>query len=276
MDEVHKIAILDLRLLNLDRNLCNILVCCEKGSEGNFEEYKLVPIDHGLSIPDTLAINSYELAWLSFEQANLPFSQKSLNFISELDAKKDVELLQQHLPFRSVCLRNMRISSTLLKIGSQSGLTLAQIGQILCRPDDDDSTPSQLEQLVNKAAEMASKTSDSELSTSPSPEKKPLDDWEMTSNTRTKDELNPFTQILFSSIGDGANSDMKGRDSRVHTTENFDWDSELKEDLGRQKEEPEMVKTETEDGPWDEDFFRTFEVLLKDLVSTFTTKEHFS
>jgi hypothetical protein len=36
-DEVHKIAILDLRLLNLDRNLSNILVCCEKGSEGNFE-----------------------------------------------------------------------------------------------------------------------------------------------------------------------------------------------------------------------------------------------
>lgn len=30
-EEVHKIAILDLRLLNLDRNLCNILVYCEKG-----------------------------------------------------------------------------------------------------------------------------------------------------------------------------------------------------------------------------------------------------
>lgn len=66
IDEVHKIAILDLRLLNLDRNLCNILVCCEKGLEENQEKYKLTPIDHGLSIPDTLAINSYELAWLSF------------------------------------------------------------------------------------------------------------------------------------------------------------------------------------------------------------------
>lgn len=66
-DEVHKIAILDLRLFNLDRNLSNILVTCPKGEEGNFEEYKLVPIDHGLSIPDTLGVNSYELAWLSFE-----------------------------------------------------------------------------------------------------------------------------------------------------------------------------------------------------------------
>lgn len=66
-DEVHKVAILDLRLFNLDRNLSNILVTCPKGAEGNFEEYKLVPIDHGLSIPDTLGVNSYELAWLSFE-----------------------------------------------------------------------------------------------------------------------------------------------------------------------------------------------------------------
>lgn len=94
VDEVHKIAILDLRLLNLDRNLCNILVCCEKGHEGNFEKYKLVPIDHGLSIPDTLSINSYELAWLSFDQASLPFSQRSLDYIRKLDIKADIELLQ--------------------------------------------------------------------------------------------------------------------------------------------------------------------------------------
>jgi len=125
VDEVQKIAILDLRMLNLDRNLCNILVCCNKGFEGNFEKYRLVPIDHGLSIPDTLAINSYELAWLSFEQANLPFSQRSLEFIERLDIKADIQLLQDNLPFRPGCLRNMRISSTLLKIGARGGLTLA-------------------------------------------------------------------------------------------------------------------------------------------------------
>ena len=92
-DEVHKIAILDLRMLNLDRNLCNILVRCEKGCEGNLENYKLVPIDHGLSIPDTLAINSYELAWLSFAQASEPFSQKTLDFIEQLDIEEDIRLL---------------------------------------------------------------------------------------------------------------------------------------------------------------------------------------
>jgi len=49
-DEVHKIAVLDLRLLNLDRNECNILV------QKIDDSYKLVPIDHGLTIPDSLAI----------------------------------------------------------------------------------------------------------------------------------------------------------------------------------------------------------------------------
>ena len=31
------------------------------------------------------------------------------------------------------------------------GLTLAQIGQILCRPDDDETVPSLLENIVSKA-----------------------------------------------------------------------------------------------------------------------------
>ena len=49
-DEVHKIAILDLRILNLDRNASNILV------KKQGDQYKLIPIDHGLSIPDSLAV----------------------------------------------------------------------------------------------------------------------------------------------------------------------------------------------------------------------------
>ena len=45
----------------------------------------------------------------------------------------------------------MRISCTLLKKGAEAGLTLSQIGQILCRPDEDDEQPSLLEQIVRKA-----------------------------------------------------------------------------------------------------------------------------
>lgn len=128
IDEVHKIGILDLRILNLDRNMCNILV--QKTTSSNLaesfdEEWKLVPIDHGLSIPDTLEVNSFELAWMSFPQSFEPFSKKSLDYINELDIIADIKMLEQAFPFRSVCLRNMRISQTLLKLGANNGLTLA-------------------------------------------------------------------------------------------------------------------------------------------------------
>ena len=67
VDEIHKIAVLDLRLLNLDRNACNILVQNDFDAETGKEYKKLVPIDHGMTIPDSLEICSYDLVWLSFE-----------------------------------------------------------------------------------------------------------------------------------------------------------------------------------------------------------------
>lgn len=69
-DEVHKIAILDLRLLNLDRNEQNILVRnkikMDKKTNKKRQVRTLVPIDHGLCIPDNLAICSFDIAWLSW------------------------------------------------------------------------------------------------------------------------------------------------------------------------------------------------------------------
>lgn len=188
-DEIHKIAILDLRILNLDRNECNILVQSSgifnqdqtsdlnNLSNGSFDgdnsdilesgltlgsgddasiggsrlSRKLIPIDHGLSIPDTLALSSYDLIWLSYDQASKPFSKKSLDYIKNIDYMADIRMLEQTFKFRSQCLRNMRISCTLLKKGAEAGLTLSEIGQILCRPDEDETQPSLLEQIVRRA-----------------------------------------------------------------------------------------------------------------------------
>lgn len=38
---------------------------------------------------------------------------------------KDIKLLEENFKFRPICLRNMRISSTLLKKSAEAGLTLA-------------------------------------------------------------------------------------------------------------------------------------------------------
>jgi len=117
-DEIHKIAILDLRMLNIDRNDTNILVKNEYFTESPSQKAQikrtLIPIDHGLSIPDTLAICSYDLVWLSYTQSEIPFSQKSLDYIKQIDIISDIKLLEKNFKLRQECLRNMRISCTLL------------------------------------------------------------------------------------------------------------------------------------------------------------------
>lgn len=77
-DEVHKIAVLDVRLLNLDRNACNILVQNTVDPITKETRKRLIPIDHGLTLPDSLAIQSFDLAWLDFPQVEEAFSEKTL------------------------------------------------------------------------------------------------------------------------------------------------------------------------------------------------------
>ena len=111
----------------------------------------LVPIDHGLTIPDSLAIQSFDLAWLDFPQAEKPFSKRTLDYIRRLNVDDDIRLIESNFKVRPECLRNMKISSLLLKKATSKGLTLSQIGQIMCRPDDDEEAPSLLENIVSKA-----------------------------------------------------------------------------------------------------------------------------
>lgn len=84
----------------------------------------------------------------------MPFSAKSLSYIKKIDPVRDIQLIEKTFHFRPVCLRNIRISTTLLKSAAEEGLTLEQIGQILCRPDEDDSMPSLLEKIVQKARQI--------------------------------------------------------------------------------------------------------------------------
>jgi len=96
-------------------------------------------------------MSSYDLAWLSYSQAESPFSKKTLDYISAINIDEDVKFIEKHFNVRPICLRNMKICSLLLQIAAQRGLTLFEIGKIICRPDDDETKPSTLEQLVEKS-----------------------------------------------------------------------------------------------------------------------------
>lgn len=76
VDEVHKIAILDLRIFNLDWNDANILI--RKFEKKKKVHYQLIPIDHALSIPSSLKVETYDLCWTEWDQAEAPFSKWSL------------------------------------------------------------------------------------------------------------------------------------------------------------------------------------------------------
>lgn len=79
VDEVHKIAILDIRLLQIDRNAANILVRIKRvekkpKSKKKSKFYHLIPIDHSMCIPDHLEVNSWDLCWADWDQVDEPFS----------------------------------------------------------------------------------------------------------------------------------------------------------------------------------------------------------
>jgi len=146
VNQVHKIGILDVQIMNTDRHGGNILV--RTNEEG---EYELVPIDHGFSLPDSLDEAWFE--WLHWPQAKIPFDQSTKEYIERIDIQKDVEMLRKELSIRPECLRTMRITTTLLKKGAKAGLTLYDIASIISRKQLD--CPSLLEDMCQSATQQS-------------------------------------------------------------------------------------------------------------------------
>lgn len=92
LHDVHKIGILDIRIINMDRNDGNILVQKEKervrdretGEVVEKKVYRLRPIDHGLSLPDRLEIIEDDLVWMCWPQAKVKFSPETKQWILKL------------------------------------------------------------------------------------------------------------------------------------------------------------------------------------------------
>ncbi|KAJ1259380.1 hypothetical protein BS78_10G150100 [Paspalum vaginatum] len=141
--EVHKIAVLDIRLANADRHSGNILVC--KEGCGN---YKLIPIDHGYCLPEKFEDCTFE--WLYWPQAREPYDDETIEYIKSLDAEKDIKLLKFHgWELSPRCARVLRISTMLLKKGASRGLTPYDIGRILCR--ETVNRDSEIEEIIHEA-----------------------------------------------------------------------------------------------------------------------------
>lgn len=140
VEDVHRIGVLDLRIVNFDRNQGNLLVQDVDGRR------RLVPIDHGCSLPDRLCFPLHDVAWASWPQCKEPFSPEELKYIAELDGEADAKMLAETLGLERPCLRLLELSTLWLQVAAAAGCTLHQIASALYRSDPE--KPSVIEGVI--------------------------------------------------------------------------------------------------------------------------------
>eukprot|EP01103_Thecamoeba_quadrilineata_P017365 TRINITY_DN6125_c0_g1_i1.p1 TRINITY_DN6125_c0_g1~~TRINITY_DN6125_c0_g1_i1.p1 ORF type:complete len:376 (-),score=73.90 TRINITY_DN6125_c0_g1_i1:59-1186(-) len=151
--QIHKIALLDLRIFNLDRHGGNILVRQSNGK--NF----LIPIDHGFSLPDVLDGTDLWFEWINWPQAKMPFDKNTKMYVANINVGRDTEVLRS-LGIRKECVRNMVIATLVLKKGVDGGMNLYQIAQMYLRKvtgkKQQHSSPSLVEKIAEKVPDIDS------------------------------------------------------------------------------------------------------------------------
>lgn len=141
-DEVHKIGILDIRLVNQDRHFANIL--CRYDDAGKL---RLTPIDHGAVLPSCFKLDKARFEWMYWKQAKQPFSETTLAHIASLDTKEDADFLRS-MEVEEECVVTMVLSTKLLQLGAKHGLSLWDIGNLIQRDLFEEDRPSHLEQAI--------------------------------------------------------------------------------------------------------------------------------
>lgn len=148
--QVHKIAILDIRLMNADRNVANLLV--RRKPDNSLE---LVPIDHGYCLRSVCDVSWFDWCWLDWPQLKEPLNKSSRDYILNLDIDKDVHLLEESLQIGNDAIDFFRASTKILQAGVKAGLTLYDIAVLCCRYDNAGEIPSKLEVLTGLAKDLA-------------------------------------------------------------------------------------------------------------------------
>ena len=180
--EVQKIALLDIRLLNCDRNAANILVqhrhdsCSDQDSEVEADHrhefvvsgsptarvdmlhqnvYHLVPIDHGYCMPPRLKILEWDWTWFHYAHIRRPVHPDIINYMKALDINLLLRKLTAQVALSDDSVFLLRLSHFLLLEAFAANLTLYDVAVIVARSGDDESCPSRLEQAVAEAEDNA-------------------------------------------------------------------------------------------------------------------------
>lgn len=139
---VHRIAQLDLRLINLDRNDSNLLVTGEQG------QFELIPIDHGLCLPEKVAMTTDGIAWMSWPSAKEQWDANVLAYVLSVDASADLDLMTTcgKIGERNCLLAWAATRLLQLSAVATPAWTPFDVGSAVYRPDFD--IPSGLEECL--------------------------------------------------------------------------------------------------------------------------------
>lgn len=154
VEDVHMIAVLDIRLGNQDRHGGNVLV-----TEPHKKTYKLIPIDHGACLPRVSSLSETSFLWLFWAQAKEPFAPSTLAYIASLNSREDEQLLQQQLPtgheLEPDALLTLHLCTAFLQVCAvDRRMSAYEIGMLMCRHGSfhqQESKPSVLEQIITQS-----------------------------------------------------------------------------------------------------------------------------
>lgn len=138
-DEVHKVGMLDLLLLNLDRHEGNMLL-----KEEDDGSRVLIPIDHGLCLPRlvtpaeppaTALLHQLSFVWQGWKHACRPFSAGARALAASLSPrvaasladtiKADMPTMPQH------ALTTLKIGALTLRVCVGAGMTLREVAEFV-------------------------------------------------------------------------------------------------------------------------------------------------
>jgi len=147
VEDIHRIGVLDIRILNCDRHSGNLM--------RNKRTGKLVPIDHGSSFPSAFSdkLGEVSFEWLQYPQAKVPFSPEVLQAIADIDIEEDASKIREAGLNEGIVLSTW-MSTTLLKLCAKENKTLFDIGTLMQRKGDR-REPSALEAIFREALEAA-------------------------------------------------------------------------------------------------------------------------
>lgn len=193
--EVQKIALLDMRLLNCDRNSANILAVRKelphpserrnsrgeslssvgelndveldvldfiagsshfKESSRPLDTYELIPIDHGYSLPTRLQIDELDWAWFYSSQVAQPVDPRIKSYLNRLNFDELIAKVTAEVALSEDTIFLLRAVHELLVRGVNEGMTLYDIACLIARVEE--GVPSPLEKAIARAEESAYST----------------------------------------------------------------------------------------------------------------------